>query len=342
MSKTYNHSLLFLYIATFITVMPILFFPSQVFSLTNESKFTVTENPRAFIKYYSSYVDSDNNTIIVGSVAKSDFQNFPQSVSIGLKAFNNITGSNEIITEEPYNSILSKDNEPFPFKFKINSTMFPEAIKSEPFIFESRNVSLPNTKLNTFKLEYPVIPQGNHKELYGNITNTGPIQLNNITLFAIVNDRNSTQIDSVKTVIPNMKPYETRSFTFVPDPAIENIVYFYSCVGGDIDDMKIDDFQIVNMSSSKVLGYKFSSLIQIDYLNYNSSNNQFRFTINNIYPYPGSLSLQLMPIQEVPLAISIDGSSIDTVSARNVDNKTLLELSIPQGHHDIVISNIQK
>ena len=139
-----------------------------------------------------------------------------------------------------------------------------------------------------------------------------------------------------------MKPYETRSFTFVPDPAIENIVYFYSCVGGDIDDMKIDDFQIVNMSSSKVLGYKFSSLIQIDYLNYNSSSNQFRFTINNIYPYPGSLSLQLMPIQEVPLAISIDGSSIDTVSAGNADNKTLLELSIPQGRHDIVISNIQK
>ena len=323
-------------------IILILFYPSQVFSLTNESEFSVTENPRAFIKYYSSYVDTDNNRIIVGSVAKSDFQNFPQSVSIGLKAFNNITGSNEIITEEPYNSILSKDNEPFPFKFKINSTIFPEAVKSEPFIFESRNVSLPTTKLNTFKLEYPVIPQGNHKELYGNITNTGPIPLNNITLFAIVNDRNSTQIDSVKTVIPNMKPYETRNFTFVPDPAIENNVYFYSCVGGDIDDMKIDDFQIVNISSSKVLGYKFSSLIQIDYLNYNSSSNQFRFTINNIYPYPGSLSLQLMPIQQAPVAISIDGSSIDTTSARNVDNKTLLDLSIPQGIHDIIISNIQE
>ena len=323
-------------------IILILFYPSQVFSLTNESEFSVTENPRAFIKYYASYVDTDNNTIVVGSVAKSDFQNFPQSVSIGLKAFNNITGSNEIITEEPYNSILSKDNEPFPFKFKINSTIFPEAVKSEPFIFESRNVSLPTTKLNTFKLEYPVIPQGNHKELYGNITNTGPIPLNNITLFAIVNDRNSTQIDSVKTVIPNMKPYETRNFMFVPDPAIENNVYFYSCVGGDIDDMKIDDFQIVNISSSKVLGYKFSSLIQIDYLNYNSSSNQFRFTINNIYPYPGSLSLQLMPIQQAPVAISIDGSSINTTSARNVDNKTLLDLSIPQGIHDIIISNIRE
>jgi len=340
--KTYNHSFSILFIVTFLTILTILYCPSQVIGLTNESEFIVAENPRSFVKYYSSYFDSDNNAIIVGSVAKSDFQNFPQSVSIGVNAYNNITGSNEIIIEEPYNSILSKNNEPFPFKFKINSTIFPDAINSEPFIFESRNVSVPNTKLNTFKLEYPVIPQGNHNELYGNITNTGPIQINNITLFAIVNDKNSTQIDSVKTVISNLKPYETRNFAFVPDPAIENSVYFYSCVGGDIDDMNIDDFQIVNISSSKVLGYKFSSLIQIDYLNYNSSSNQFRFTINNIYPYPGSLSLQLMPIQEVPITISIDGLSIDTPSARNVDNKTLLELSIPQGIHDIVISNIQE
>lgn len=142
-------------------------------------------------------------------------------------------------------------------------------------------------------------------------------------------------------MIPTLQPYQTLNFTFVPDTAIENNVYFYSCVGGDIDDMKIDDFQIVNISSSKVLGYKFSSLIQIDYLNYNGSSNQFNFTINNIYPYPGSLSIQLMPIQEELVVISIDGMPVETVSARNADNKTLLELSIPQGVHDITISNIQ-
>ena len=219
--------------------------------------------------------------------------------------------------------------------------MFPDAVYSEPFIFESRNVSLPSTKFNTFKLDYPVIPQGNHKELYGNITNTSPIQLNNITLFAIVNDRNSTQIDSVKTVLPSLKPYETLNFAFVPDPAIENKVYFYSCVGGDVNDMKIDEFQIVNISSSKVLGYKFSSMMQIDYLNYNASDNQFIFKINNIYPYPGSLSLQLMPIQVDPIDVFIDGLPVETLNARNADNKTLVELSIPQGNHELILSNIQ-
>lgn len=182
MSKTYNHSLHVLCVVSFTTILLILICPSEIFSFASESEFNVSKNPRAFVKNYSSYFDNDNNTIIIGSVAKSDFQDFPQSVLVGVKTYNNITGSNEIITEEPYNSVLSKGNEPFPFKFKINSTIFPDAVNSEPFVFESRNVSIPTTKLNTFTLEYPVIPQGDHKELYGNITNTSPIQLNNITL----------------------------------------------------------------------------------------------------------------------------------------------------------------
>ncbi len=126
--------------------------------------------------------------MIIGSVAKSDYQIFPQNVTVGLLAYNNITSSHEIIAEKPYNTILFKNNEPFPFKFKLNSTIFPLAAGSEPFILESENVSIPTTKLNTLKLEYPVIPQGKNKELFGNITNTSPIQINNITLFAIVND----------------------------------------------------------------------------------------------------------------------------------------------------------
>ncbi len=342
MSKTCNHDFVTLSIIGMVTIVVILFYPSQILAKSNESGFNIAENPRSFIKNYTSYYDGYNNTIIVGSVAKSDYQDFPQNVLIGVRAYNSITNSHEILTEKPYNSILYRDNEPFPFKFKINSTLFPDAINEEPFVFKSQNVSLPITKLNTIELKYPVIPQGANKELYGNITNIGPIPLKNITLFAIVNDRNSTQIDSVKTVIPNLKPYQTLNFTFIPDPAIQNSVYFYSCVGGDINDMKINDLQIVNISSSKVLGYKFSSLVQIDYLNYNSSSNQFSFSINNIYPYPGSLSLELMPLQNDPLSISIDGSPLQTVSTRNVDNKTLIELSIPQGKHDITISNIEE
>ncbi len=301
----------------------------------------ITDNPRAYVKNYSSYLDVDNNIVIIGSVAKSEYQIFPQNVTLGVLVYNNISASHEIIAEKPYNTILSKNNEPFPFKFKLNSTIFPFAAGAEPFILASENVTIPTTKLNTIKLEYPVIPQGKNKELFGNITNTSPIQIKNITLFAIVNDRNSTQIDSVKTFIPVLKPYEKVQFSFLPDSAIKDRVYFYSCVGGDIDDMKINDFKIVNISATKVLGYKFSALIQIDSMNYNSSSKMFNFAINNIYPYPGMLSVELMPAQDDPVSIVMDGSPYQATTMRNIDNKTAIELSVPQGIHDIAILNIE-
>ena len=308
----------------------------------DHSDLNIVDNPRAYVKNYTSYLDNDNNIIIIGSVAKSENQTFPQNVTVGIVAYNNITGSDEITAEKPFNTILYKNDEPFPFKFKLNSTIFPLAAKAEPFILESKNVSIPTTKLNTIRLDYPVIPQGKNKELFGNITNTSPIPLNNITLFAIVNDRNSTQIDSVRTFIPVLKPYEKMQFSFTPDPAIKDRVYFYSCVGGDIDDMKIDEFRIVNISATKILGYKFSELVQIDSMNYNDSSKQFNFAINNIYPYPGSLSVELMPVQNSPVSIMMDGAPYQPTNLKNLANKTAIELSIPKGVHDVAIVNIEK
>ena len=341
MPKTYNHIFVTYSVTSVLVCVIFLLVSFNMSYAVDHLELNITDNPRAYIKNYSSYLDGDNNIVIIGSVAKSDYQIYPQNVTVGILAYNNITGSHEIIAEKPYNSILSKNNEPFPFKFKLNSTIFPLATRAEPFILESENVSLPTTKLNTIKLDYPVIPQGKNKELFGNITNTSPIPINNITLFAIVNDRNSTQIDSVRTFIPVLNPDEKVPFSFTPDPAIKDRVYFYSCVGGDIDDMKIDEFKIVNISATKILGYKFSGLVQIDSMNYNGSSKQFNFAINNIYPYPGSLSVELMPVQNSPISIMMDGLPYQTTNLKNTDNKTAIELSIPQGIHDVAILNIE-
>jgi hypothetical protein len=104
------------------------------YAVDDPPTFNITENPRAYVKNYSSYFDVDNNTVIIDSVAKSDHQIYPQNVTIGILAYNNITASHEIIAEKPYNTLLSKNNEPFPFKFKLNSTIFPLAAEAEPFI----------------------------------------------------------------------------------------------------------------------------------------------------------------------------------------------------------------
>jgi hypothetical protein len=53
------------------------------------------------------------------------------------------------------------------------------------------------------------------------------------------------------------------------------------------------------------------------------------------------LSVELMPAQDDPVSIVMDGSPYQVTTMRNIDNKTAIELSIPQGIHDIAILNIE-
>ena len=61
----------------------------------------ITDNPRAYIKNYSSYLDGDNNIVIIGSVAKSDYQIYPQNVTVGILAFNNSTAVMKSLLKNP-------------------------------------------------------------------------------------------------------------------------------------------------------------------------------------------------------------------------------------------------
>lgn len=76
-------------------------------------------------------------------------------------------------------------------------------------------------------------------------------------------------------------------------------------------------------------------------MNYYSSSKQFNFAINNIYPYPGLLSVELMPVQNSPVSIVMDGTPYRATTLGNTDNKTTIELSIPQGIHYVVILNVE-
>ena len=318
------------------------FFSSDTVYSLPVSNSTLKENNNTYVKNYTSYIDSSKNIVVVGQVMKQSDQAFPQNVTVGMHVYNNITGTDEVLTEKPYGPILYKNNDPFPFKFVINSTKYSLLDESAPFVFENENVTGSFTKINTFELDYPVIPQGPSKELYGNITNTGPFQIDNLTLFAIARDNKSTQVDSVKTLIPALKPYETTSFTFTPNPAIKDSVHYYSCVAGDVEDMMIGKYKMFTISYLKVLGYKHSGLMVLDALNYNKSNHQLNMKLNNVYPAPGALTLQLMPNQTNPISVYLDGQPFKSAKINYLENMMLVDMSIPQGPHDVVLSNVEE
>ena len=287
-------------------------------------------------------MDSSKNAVVVGHVIKQSDQIYPQNVTVGINVQNDITNTSEVLTEKPFSPILYRNNDPFPFKFVINLTKYSLTGDSIPFIYKNENVTGSFTKINTFRLDYPVIPQGPSKELYGNITNTGPLQINNLTLLAIANDNKSSQVDSVKTIIPILKPYETIGFTFTPNPAIKDRVHYYTCVAGDAEDMVVGKYKMFDISDSKALGYKYSGMMVLDALNYNKSNQQLSMKLNNVYPVSGSLSLQLMPNQINPVSVYLDGNLFESATIKQLENMLQIDMNIPQGPHEIVLSGIEE
>ena len=345
MSHYYNHifrAFTFIFVHVIILTMLFNFFSNNSVYSEPISNSVLKENNNTYVKNYSSYIDSSKNIVVVGHVMKQGDEIFPQNVTVGMNVYNNITHTDEVLTEKPYSSILYKNNDPFPFKFVINSTKYSLSEDSVPFIYKNENVTNSFTKINTFELNYPVIPQGPSKELYGNITNTGPLQINNLTLLAIANDNKSIQVDSVKTLIPVIKPYETISFTFTPNPAIKDRVHHYSCVAGDAEDMMVGKYKMFTISNFKALGYKHSSLMMLDALNYNKSNHQLNMKLNNVYPTLGSLSLQLMPKQTNPVSVYLDGQLFKSAKTSYLENMMQVDMSIPQGPHEVILSDVEE
>jgi hypothetical protein len=173
--------------------------------------------------------------------------------------------------------------------------------------------------------------------LFGTVANTGPSVLKNLTLYADVHAKNGSQIDSVKTIIPLINPQQKVNFTFTPNKAIKNLVFTYSCVGGELQD--INAYQIIKLNPQKTLGYKFSGFMEINSINYNNKTNSVKLEVNNIYPVSAALSLQLKPTQNTPLNILIDNHKFDS-QTMNDSEKTTLDMFIPQGKHEIYIQHI--
>jgi hypothetical protein len=294
------------------------------------------------IKNYSIYEDSDKkNTIIVGSVAAPHnlTLNAPVEVTLGLKVYNNLSKNYVTIKEPTYKKTIYDFNEPIPFKFSINASKFYLKPGSIPFIYSIEKADLHSPKINTFELNYNEALLGPNKELFGTAKNTAPNTIKNLTLYAIVHDKKGTQVDSVKTVIPIIKPQETAKFIFVPNKAIKGLVHVYSCVGGELQD--INTYQVFKINPNKTLGYKFSGLMEIDSINYDNKTNQFELKVNNLYPVPASLSLQLNPEQRNPLSFEIDNHEYSPTTL-NINKITKMELTIPQGKHEIIVSNFDR
>jgi hypothetical protein len=308
---------------------------------TNAQKDNIQNNnpSNIYVYNYSVIHDLDNNTTIIGSVTGSHnlTLTYPVKVTVGLNVYNNYSKKYETLIEQPFKKVIYDINEPIPFKFSINSNKYYLDSNSIPYVNSIKKADMQSTKINTFTLDYNEALLGPSKELYGTVTNTGPNTLKNLTLYAIVHAKNGTQIDSVKTIIPLINSQQKVNFKFIPNKAVKDLVFTYSCVGGEAQD--INAYQTIHLNQNKTFGYKFSGFMEINSVKYDNKTNEIKINVNNLYPVLGPLSLQLIPLQTSPLDILIDSQSYKSQIFNN-NSVSKIDLFIPQGKHEINIKGI--
>jgi hypothetical protein len=289
-----------------------------------------------YIASILKYPVLDNKLIIIGSIASPHNLSIasPIMITIGLNAYNVFLKKPEIIKERPFEEVIYNIDEPLPFKFVIDLTKYHVDLNSVPYIYKIEQADKPSTSIKTFKLTYDESKLGPIKELRGNVTNSSPNDIKNLTLYAIVHAKNGTQLDSVKTSIPIIPPQKTVSFSLIPNKIIRNSVFIYSCVGGDMQNF--ESYKMIHLNSSKTLGYKFSGFMEVNSIVYDNNSKQFKLGVNNVYPPPASLSLQLLSREKSALQVLLDGK-IYYSKILNNSNIVNIYLFVPQGKHEITI-----
>jgi hypothetical protein len=147
-----------------------------------------------------------------------------------------------------------------------------------------------------------------------------------------------SQLDTVRSnIIPIIKSGEELEFTALPDPAIREDVFYYSCAGIDLD----APIPTIDAGGGKFIPFSLSALAQISSLRYENSTDSIAFGVRPYAPSGGALNLKIPQLsQNQTVTVMLDGELHDA-SVRG-DGKTLyVEFFVPQGDHQVQIQGVR-
>jgi hypothetical protein len=276
------------------------------------------------------FQDLNGKWNLIGVVQNNE--NIPLEVKI---AVNTIKPNNmsSVLTSGTFSNIIYPYTAA-PFKFTISSNelfkgfAYPIDIKkiAKPFFLELRQ-------------NYSNFATGDAKALMGTIKNKGSNIIENVSVYASVHSINGTQIDSVKSnVIPIIYPNEEVSYSILPDSAIKNEVYFYSCAGLDVN----APISTLNIGNGEYLVYNLESASAISNFRYENSSDSIIFEIKPYNPNGGSTLFQVPQISSnQKIGIFLDDRQYEN-KIISMDGKTIsMNIFIPKDKHEVKISGIR-
>lgn len=256
----------------------------------------------------------------------------PIEVKIGV----NITKPNNlssILTSNTFTNVIYPYTAA-PFKFTISSN---ELFKGLAYPIETKEVAKPF--LLELRQNYSNLATDDEKALVGTIKNKGFNIIKNVAVYASVHSINGTQIDSVKsTVIPVIHPDEEISYKIIPDSAIKDDVYIYSCAGLDIN----APISTMSIGNGEYLVFNLESASAISNFRYENSSDSIIFEIYPYNPVGGPTFFQVPQISSnQKIDIFLDGKEYENKIV-TMDGKTIsMNIFIPKDKHELKISGIR-
>ena len=256
----------------------------------------------------------------------------PIEVKIGV----NITKPNNIssiLTSNTFTNVIYPYTAA-PFKFTISSN---ELFKGLAYPIETKEVAKPF--LLELRQNYANLATDDEKALVGTIKNKGFNIIKNVAVYASVHSINGTQIDSVKsTVIPVIHPDEEISYKIIPDSAIKDDVYIYSCAGLDIN----APISTMSIGNGEYLVFNLESASAISNFRYENSSDSIIFEIYPYNPVGGPTFFQVPQISSnQKIDIFLDGKEYENKIV-TMDGKTIsMNIFIPKDKHELKISGIR-
>jgi hypothetical protein len=267
-------------------------------------------------------------SIIIILIPTESYAEFPISI-VDQKIFKDLNGELNLV-----GVVQNNAGKPIEVKIGVNVTQTDKQssiLTSNTFT----NVIYPYVAA-PFKF---TIATGDEKALVGTIKNTGPNIIKNIAVYASVHSINGTQIDSVKSfIIPIIYPGKDIGYKILPDPAIQDGVYYYSCAGLDVN----APISTMDIGEGEFLVFNLESASMISDFRYENSSDSIIFEVKPYNPYGGTTNFKIPQVSSNQnIEILLDGKQYENKLVTTNGKTISIDIFIPKDKHIVKISGIR-
>ncbi len=282
-------------------------------------------------KEYAGHFDSNGAYTVYGAVKNTGINTVLAKVQVTVVDGNSTFSESRILPV-----IFSLDD--MPFKFRFPQITGGDPILEKPMVsFLKTNDKALNVVINYDKtlVKYP------DGHLTGFITNKGNDTVHNISIYALVHNKNNDYLDEVENTwpIPSLGVGDKTEFVMIPDPSVASQVYYYSCFIPGTD----NSIQISLPLHGKTFYFNVLSIVYFTNQQFTSDGSTLSLKASNPWQIPYYANFMFPhDSSEGNFEVLIDGAKTSELTSFDNDTKNWhVAFNVPYGQHSVSISGFK-